>query len=149
MVDKASAHAVGVGGGQNISEDWTRFGKKQILSIGKKRQRFHDEEDEIVDEGVGYDSSSDEEEGRTSAVREKARKVRPTVVAATATRSDEPAGIEPTSSKTKKKKRGKKERANDAAETAEPSIDTTGKRKGARCCSGQMRQCAVSCEPRL
>mmetsp|Transcript_8615 Transcript_8615/g.19358 ORF Transcript_8615/g.19358 Transcript_8615/m.19358 type:complete len:321 (-) Transcript_8615:100-1062(-) len=121
----------GSGGGQKVSEDWTRFGKKQILSIGKKRQQIH-EDDEIVDEVV--DSSSDEEEGRTSAVKEKTRKVRPPAVAVTtaaaAAGANEDASADAVAagpSKKKKKKKGKKERAkeNEALAEAEPSVEDT------------------------
>ena len=64
----------------NISEDWTKFGKRQILNIGSKKRynniNSHDiNEDDDIDVDNGYNSSSDEEEGRTSAVREKKRKV--------------------------------------------------------------------------
>ena len=34
-------------GRTNISEDWTAFGKKQILNVGKKRQRLHDADDDL------------------------------------------------------------------------------------------------------
>ncbi|KAL7528411.1 hypothetical protein ACHAXR_002435 [Thalassiosira sp. AJA248-18] len=128
-------------GGQNnnISQDWTRFGKKQILSIGnKKGQRIHDGEDDddivggIADAGDENHSSSDEEEGRTSAVKEKKRKIRrPTPVVARAavvvgTNKDDSADgvVELAPSKKKKKKKGKKERAKENKEDAEPSKDT-------------------------
>ena len=63
------------GGAENKSEDWTRFGKRQILSVGKKKEalRYNDDDDELaVDDG--YHSSSDEEDGRTAAGKEKKRK---------------------------------------------------------------------------
>jgi len=105
--------------------------KKQILSIGKKRQRLHDEDDAIEDGSDGYNSSSDEEEGRTSAVREKKKRpiIQPSVAAvAKPVASDDvtPDVIEPTPSKKKKKKKGKKERAKENNESAaEPSKVTT------------------------
>ncbi|EJK55697.1 hypothetical protein THAOC_24538, partial [Thalassiosira oceanica] len=64
-------------GRTNISEDWTAFGRKQILSVGKKRQRLHDADEDSAD---GNASSSDEEEGRTSAVRERRTKKPPAIV---------------------------------------------------------------------
>lgn len=61
------------GGVENKSEDWTRFGKRQILSVGKKKEalRYNDDDDELAD---GYHSSSDEEDGRTAAGKEKKKK---------------------------------------------------------------------------
>lgn len=109
----------GVGGQK---EDWTRFGKRQILSVGsKKRHRHHDDDDDeilAVDVPAGGDgSSSDEEEqGRTSAVREKKRRTQPppvvsTAIAGTAASAyaDVAASASAAPSK-KKKKKGKKER---------------------------------------
>ena len=110
----------------NISEDWTKFGKRQILSIGnKKRHNQHDdiEEDDNID--IGNESSSDEEEGRTSAVREK--KKRKVVAKVSSTHqldlpkaNTDGSGIEgvgdilsTSNTKKKKKKKGKKERAKD------------------------------------
>jgi hypothetical protein len=85
--------------------DWTKSGKMKILSIGKRRQ---DEQDEGAIDGQNQeDSSSDEEEGRTSAVKERKRKVPKTFHDAT---EDEGVGEAP---KGKKKKIGKKERAQD------------------------------------
>lgn len=125
-----------------MSEDWTRFGKKQILSIGKKRQRLHDEEDDEIDVSGGheYNSSSDEEEGRTSAVKEKKRKVRPpvatpTIAAASGLTKDvtssvdvDAVGTAPSSKKKKKKKKkGKKERSKENAEEAEVTTTTPAK----------------------
>merc|ERR1719253_324593 len=62
----------------NISEDWTRFAKKQIISIGAKRRRIRDSEEED-DEAVAYRdvaSSDEEEEGRTSAFEERKTRLR-------------------------------------------------------------------------
>ena len=108
-------------GGQNVSEDWTRFGKRQILSVGgKKRHRHHDDDDELLadDAAAGGDGSSSDEEdqGRTSAVREKKRRTQPppvvsTAIAGTAASAyaDVAASASAAPSK-KKKKKGKKER---------------------------------------
>lgn len=133
MVAKEASTAGGGGrGGKHISEDWTRFGKRQILSIGKKRQQIHDDDDEIADEMQedGHDSSSDEEEGRTSAVREKKRKVRPpappppVALRAPGTSEGASAAVESDPPKKKKKKKGKKERAKENSEDAEQSKDS-------------------------
>jgi len=112
----------------NISEDWTKFGKRQILSIGNKKRHHNQqvdiEEDDNIDVG---ESSSDEEEGRTSAVREKKkRKVVAKVSSthqtdvSTITTTDGVEGVDstvndiiPNTKKKKKKKKGKKERAKD------------------------------------
>jgi hypothetical protein len=57
---------------ENMSEDWTRFGKRQILSVGKKNEALHyNNEDDEIAAGDEYHSSSDEEDGRTAAGREK------------------------------------------------------------------------------
>ena len=53
MVAKKASNLITGDSGPNVSEDWTRFGKKRILSIGKKNQPIHDEDDEIVDDVVG------------------------------------------------------------------------------------------------
>jgi hypothetical protein len=113
-------------GGQK--EDWTRFGKRQILSVGsKKRHRHHDDDDDeilAVDVAAGGDGSSSDEEdqGRTSAVREKKRRTQPPPVVSTAiagtaasayandeASADVAASASAAPSK-KKKKKGKKER---------------------------------------
>jgi hypothetical protein len=115
-------------GGQNVSEDWTLFGKRQILSVGsKKRHRHHDDDDDeilAVDVAAGGDGSSSDEEdqGRTSAVREKKRRIQPPPVVSTAiagtaasayandeASADVAASASAAPSK-KKKKKGKKER---------------------------------------
>jgi hypothetical protein len=132
--DKSSS---GVGG-QNVSEDWTRFGKRQILSVGsKKRHRHHDDDDEIlaVDVAAGGDGSSSDEEdqGRTSAVREKKRRTQhpPAVstaiarAAASACANDEASADVAASASAapskKKKKKGKKERVKEGSPEVEPS----------------------------
>lgn len=85
--------------------DWTKSGKKKILSVGKRQ----DDDDDAMEH---HDSSSDEEEGRTSAVKERKRKVPSATndaIDTTAAAGDVP--------KTKKNKKGKKER-NAAADAA-------------------------------
>eukprot|EP00956_Cyclotella_meneghiniana_P022286 scaffold41942_cov72-Cyclotella_meneghiniana.AAC.6 len=77
--------------------DWTKSGNKKILSIGKKHTD-EDEEDIHVDPG----SSSDDEEGRTSVVKERKRKNHQLNPVETVTTADNPKS---------KKKKGKKERA--------------------------------------
>lgn len=65
-----------LGGGEKKSEDWTRFGKRQILSVGKKKEALrYNEDDDDPTAGDGYHSSSDEEDGRTSAGKEKKKKI--------------------------------------------------------------------------
>lgn len=119
VAQKASTSA---GGGQNISEDWTRFGKKQILSIGKKRQRIYDE-DEAIDVAVGYDdSSSDGEEGRTSAVKEKKRNVVRPPSAPMSAGAVADAVVASAPPKKKKKKKGKKERAKESTTAGNPPV---------------------------
>mmetsp|Transcript_1239 Transcript_1239/g.2839 ORF Transcript_1239/g.2839 Transcript_1239/m.2839 type:complete len:265 (+) Transcript_1239:110-904(+) len=109
-------------GRTNISEDWTAFGRKQILSVGKKRQRLHDADEDSAD---GNASSSDEEEGRTSAVRERRTKKPPAIVTkskpANDTQSSDRRGLaaETPNPEKKKKKKGKKERARELAIQAE------------------------------
>ncbi|KAL3760823.1 hypothetical protein ACHAWU_007889 [Discostella pseudostelligera] len=72
LLPDASGKSVGV---ENKSEDWTRFGKRQILSVGKKNEALHyNYEDDELAAGDGYHSSSDEEDGRTAAGREKKKK---------------------------------------------------------------------------
>ena len=64
-------------------DDWTWFGKRQILSIGSKKRHLH--HDDVDDDDVADpvkrndDTSSDEEDGgRTSAIKErKTKRVRP------------------------------------------------------------------------
>ncbi len=64
------------GGGEKKSEDWTRFGKRQILSVGKKKEALrYNEDDDDLTAGDGYHSSSDEEDGRTAAGKEKKKKI--------------------------------------------------------------------------
>ena len=136
----ASNSSDGVGSsGENISEDWTRFGKKQILSIGKKRQRLHEDDEEHIEAAVSDNSSSDdEEEGRTSAVREKKRNtvLRPTHQPAAPSAipnanvsndasTDVAVGDSTSSKKKKKKKKGKKERAIESNTGADSSKDIT------------------------
>jgi len=119
----------------NISEDWTKFGKRQILSIGNNKKRHNQQHDDIEEDDnidIGNDSSSDEEEGRTSAVREKKKrkvvaKVSSThqIDVATITTTDGIQGVDSTvdiisttNTKKKKKKKGKKERAKDNKDTS-------------------------------
>ena len=91
--------------------DWTKFGKKKILSVGKNRI---DEDDVVGGTNDDQESSSDEEEGRTSAVKERKRKVQNVHKEAA-----DGAAVDVPSSK--KKKKGKKERAAAAA----TSVDTS------------------------
>lgn len=123
-----------------ISDDWTRFGKRQLLSIGGGRSRHRHYDDDDAAGGAGHDSicSSEEEEegGRTSAVRERRKKQRvqsPLFEAATAetnTATDLASGrvnvldvavSESMTSKKKTKKKGKKERVMEANAEMEPS----------------------------
>lgn len=76
--------------------DWTNSGKKKILSIGKNNT--DDEDVPVHDPGL----SSDEEEGRTSAVKERKRKSHHVNSLVSVTTADNPKS---------KKKKGKKERA--------------------------------------
>lgn len=94
-------------------DDWTRFGKRQILSIGsKKRHLHHDDEDDDVADPVtrNDDTSSDEEDGgRTSAIQErKTKRMRPppspAIVSTIANTEHE---VESASSSRKKKKKKK------------------------------------------
>ena len=113
----------------NISEDWTAFGKKQILNVGKRQRLAHDADE---DSGDGNVSSSDEEEGRTSAVRERKAKKSPNVtmsksanVSQSYDRTGQLADETPNPEK-KKKKKGKKERARELGSQAE---SRTGEKK--------------------
>ena len=125
-------------GGQNVSEDWTRFGKRQILSVGgKKRHRHHDDDDELLadDAAAGGDGSSSDEEdrGRTSAVRERKRRTQPPPAASNAmagaaasARANDEASADVAASASaapskKKKKKGKKERVKEGSTEVEPS----------------------------
>lgn len=130
----------------NISEDWTKFGKRQILNIGSKK-RHHDinshdiNEDDDIDVDNGYNSSSDEEEGRTSAVREKKRKVvvpptQPPLVGIDSKCVDDINVLPSSAAKKKKKKKGKKERAKETnsetvADTIKDNMTTTDAPKDA------------------
>ena len=120
----------------NISEDWTKFGKRQILNIGSKKRynniNSHDiNEDDDIDLDNGYNSSSDEEEGRTSAVREKKRKVvvpptQPPLVGIDSMSVDDINVVPSSAAKKKKKKKGKKERAKETnAETVADEEQST------------------------
>ena len=100
--------------------DWATFGKKKILSVGKRRD---DEDDGIHgSNNIDHESSSDEEEGRTSAVKERKRKVQ-TVYKEAADRAvlDAPSS--------KKKKKGKKERALATATSVDESNDNNNNGK--------------------
>jgi len=117
---------------QNISEDWTKFGKRQILSIGNNKKRHNQQHDDIEEDDnidIDNESNSDEEEGRTSAVREKKKRKVVANVSSThqidvlktnsdgdiqGTSADSTVDIiSTTNTKKKKKKKGKKERAKD------------------------------------
>lgn len=133
---------------ENLSEDWTKSVKKQILSVGKKRRHEDYVDDNDGDDAIGFgndkNSSSDEEEGRTTAVKErKKKKVRPDFVPPVSTDialvvEDIPTTTKsPTNdTKTKKKKKGKKERAQEQQvedakkeEVAVPTSTTTASEK--------------------
>lgn len=123
----------------NVSEDWTKNIKKQILSVGKKRSYVADYGDDDDAGGLdnGYNSSSDdEEEGRTTAVKErKKKKARQTDVTPVLTDGDalvveeEANPITSTTSDTvttkskKKKKKGKKERAQEQQPQAVQDVE--------------------------
>jgi len=124
----------------NVSEDWTKNIKKQILSVGKKRSYVADYGDDDDAGGLdnGYNSSSDEEEeGRTTAVKErKKKKARQTDVTPVLTDGDavvveeaHPITDTVTTKSKKKKKKGKKERAQEqqpqAAQDVEDATATT------------------------
>ena len=131
----------------NVSEDWTKNIKKQILSVGKKRSYVADygDDDDAGGLDTGYNSSSDdEEEGRTTAVKErKKKKARRTDVTPVLTDGDalvvEEEEANPitstiasdtvTTKSKKKKKKGKKERAQEqqpqAVQDAENATVTT------------------------
>jgi hypothetical protein len=109
---------VGATAGTNTSKnalaeaDWTRSGKKKILSVGKR----HEEDDDDV---IGHDSSSDDE-GRTSAVKERKRKI----VSVVNDNSDG-AAADADAPKHKKKKKGKKERNASRADDQDKSNDSS------------------------
>jgi hypothetical protein len=121
----------------NVSEDWTKNIKKQILSVGKKRAYVADygDDDDACGLDNGYNSSSDdEEEGRTTAVKErKKKKARQTDVTHVLTDGDALVVEEAnpitstiasdtvTTKSKKKKKKGKKERAQE--QQPQPSQD--------------------------
>ena len=130
----------------NVSEDWTKNIKKQILSVGKKRSYVADygDDDDAGGLDTGYNSSSDDdEEGRTTAVKErKKKKARQTDVTPVSTDGDALVVEEETNPITstiasdtvttkskKKKKKGKKERAQEqqpqAVQDAEDATATT------------------------
>ena len=135
-------------GGQNVSEDWTRVGKRQILSIGgRKRHRHHDDDDDGDDDellagdvaAVGDGSESDEDDlGRTSAIKERKRRAQPTTATSTAIAgaaasgraNDGASGDVPFGGSTvqsKKKKKGKKERINGGKVDVGASTEITNK----------------------
>ena len=110
------------GGAENKSEDWTRFGKRQILSVGKKKEalRYNDDDDELaVDDG--YHSSSDEEDGRTAAGKEKRRKTQSKVTTKHSGTNDAEGNVDVTSSRgptvqsIEKKKKPKKNKTSIAS----------------------------------
>lgn len=127
----------------NVSEDWTKNIKKQILSVGKKRSYVADygDDDDAGGLDTGYNSSSDdEEEGRTTAVKErKKKKARQTdvtpvltdgaLVVEEANPTTTIASDTVTTKSKKKKKKGKKERAQEqqpqAVQDAEDATATT------------------------
>lgn len=112
---------------ENVSEDWTKSIKKQILSVGKKRRHDNlygeDDDDNNAADSTHDNSSSDEEEGRTTAVKERKKKKKTVPVVSTDASSIAVGDVttnDDTKSK-KKKKKGKKERAQEkqAAQDAE------------------------------
>jgi hypothetical protein len=122
----------------NVSEDWTKNIKKQILSVGKKRSYVADYGDDDDAGGLdnGYNSSSDdEEEGRTTAVKErKKKKARQTDVTPVLTDGDALVVEEAnptttiasdtvTTKSKKKKKKGKKERAQEQQPQAVQDVE--------------------------
>ena len=117
----------------NVSEDWTKNIKKQILSVGKKRSYVADYGDEDDAGGLdnGYNSNSDdEEEGRTTAVKErKKKKGRPTDVMPVLSDGDallvEEANPITSTKPKKKKKKGKKERAQEQQPQTSQDVEDT------------------------
>ena len=101
---------------ENVSEDWTKSIKKQILSVGKKRRHdnIYDQEDDDDDAADNnyHESSSDEEEGRTTAVKErKKKKITPVSVDTTSSEAVQGDVAKNDTKSKKKKKKGKKERS--------------------------------------
>ena len=122
---------------ENLSADWTKSIKKQILSVGKKRRHdnIYGEDDDDDDYAAAADdidgnSSSDEEEGRTTAVKErkkkKAMRANETPVSTdTLVVQDDATTGNDTKSKKKKKKKGKKERTQEQQVAQEASVEST------------------------
>jgi hypothetical protein len=104
-------------------DNWTRFGKRQILSIGSKKRHLHHDDDDDDPVRRNDDSSSDEEDGgRTSAIKERKKKksLRPppppaAIVSMIANAEHE---VESASSRKKKKKKDKKERIKDSSSSS-------------------------------
>lgn len=88
--------------------DWTKTGRKKILSIGKK-QHPHADDDDDASKREDDNFSSDEDEGRTSAVKERKRKITNASLEVTSSGLTDSA-VGAVASKRKKKKKGKKER---------------------------------------
>ncbi|KAL3805703.1 hypothetical protein HJC23_005947 [Cyclotella cryptica] len=93
-----------------VAADWTKTGKKKILSIGKKHNP-HDDDEDAIDRSKREDDnpSSEEEEGRTSAVKERKRKMMNVPIDVTSD-CDKNNAMEVVAPKIKEKKKGKKER---------------------------------------
>lgn len=138
MVPKASRLGVGATASSSTKDqpaetsDWTKSGKKQILSVGRKRHHQDDDDDDvhISNDGLdGNNSSSDEEEGRTSAVKEKKRNIRPVVPAVPAVARDVSTSTvvasDDVATTKKKKKKGKKERSLDVTDARTTTTTNT------------------------
>eukprot|EP00984_Skeletonema_dohrnii_P016568 scaffold7401_cov133-Skeletonema_dohrnii-CCMP3373.AAC.3 len=73
----AASPATTAGASENVSEDWTKSIKKQILNVGKKRRHdniYGEDDNDDDNDAADGNSSSDEEEGRTTAVKERKKK---------------------------------------------------------------------------
>ena len=122
--------AASAGASENVSEDWTKSIKKQILSVGKKRRHDNiygeDDDDDDAADNNHDNSSSDEEEGRTTAVKE--RKKKKTVPVSTDASSLIVQGDVTTNDDTqskKKKKKGKKERIQEKQAAQYAAVEST------------------------
>lgn len=117
------------GASENVSEDWTKSIKKQILNVGRKRRHdnIYGAEDDDDDNAADDNSSSDEEEGRTTAVKERKKKKKIVTVSTDASSlvvQDNATSNDDTKSK-KKKKKGKKERAQEKEAMQNDSAEST------------------------
>mmetsp|Transcript_2629 Transcript_2629/g.4066 ORF Transcript_2629/g.4066 Transcript_2629/m.4066 type:complete len:111 (-) Transcript_2629:180-512(-) len=73
----AASPATTAGASENVSEDWTKSIKKQILNVGKKRRHdniYGEDDNDDDNDAADGNSGSDEEEGRTTAVKERKKK---------------------------------------------------------------------------